>query len=71
MMMGFPFSSKEAVKANKDIFETIYHAALEESCEIAKRDGSYSTFDGSPASQYFTVRYRGVDRSGNDTTGGG
>jgi ribonucleoside-diphosphate reductase subunit M1 len=51
MMMGFPFSSKEAVKANKDIFETIYHAALEESCEIAKRDGSYSTFDGSPASQ--------------------
>jgi ribonucleoside-diphosphate reductase alpha chain len=51
MMMGFPFSSKESVKMNKDIFETIYHAALEESCEIAKRDGPYSTFVGSPASQ--------------------
>jgi ribonucleoside-diphosphate reductase alpha chain len=49
--MGFPFSSKESVHINKNIFETIYHAALEESCDIAKRDGAYSTFAGSPASQ--------------------
>jgi ribonucleoside-diphosphate reductase subunit M1 len=71
MMMGFPFSSKEAVKANKDIFETIYHAALEESCEIAKRDGSYSTFDGSPASQgILQFDMWGVDPERNDTTGG-
>ena len=33
------------------IFQTIYHAALTESCQIAKVDGRYSTFDGSPASQ--------------------
>mgnify|MGYP003346833687 CR=1 FL=1 len=33
------------------IFETIYHAALTESCELAMRDGPYTTFQGSPASQ--------------------
>jgi ribonucleoside-diphosphate reductase subunit M1 len=58
MMMGFPFSSKEAVKANKDIFETIYHAALEESCEIAKRDGS-ARLTVLPQVRVFTVRYVG------------
>jgi ribonucleoside-diphosphate reductase alpha chain len=51
MLMGFSFTSPEANKMNKDIFETIYHSALEESCEIAIRDGYYETFPGSPASE--------------------
>jgi ribonucleoside-diphosphate reductase alpha chain len=51
MLMRFPFDSEEAVQLNKDIFETIYHAALTESNAIAERDGAYSTFAGSPASK--------------------
>lgn len=51
LLMRFPFDSPEARKLNKDIFETIYHAAISESCELAKQHGAYSTFDGSPASQ--------------------
>jgi ribonucleotide reductase alpha subunit len=51
MMLGFPFASDEARRLNKQIFETIYHAALEESCDLARRDGAYETFIGSPASQ--------------------
>ena len=36
---------------NKDIFETIYHAALEASCELAEKLGPYETYEGSPVSQ--------------------
>jgi ribonucleotide reductase alpha subunit len=36
---------------NKQIFETMYHAALEASCELAASEGPYSTYAGSPASQ--------------------
>lgn len=36
---------------NNKIFETIYHAAMETSMEIAKVDGPYSTFKGSPLSE--------------------
>ena len=49
--MRFPFDSPEAKQLNKDIFETIYFAALTESNEIAKVEGAYQTFEGSPASQ--------------------
>ena len=51
LMLGLSFSSEEAKKINKDIFETIYHAALDKSCELAEKDGQYETFVGSPASQ--------------------
>ena len=51
MLMGIPFHSDEAKLTNKRIFETIYHAALEKSCELAQRDGPYETFAGSPASK--------------------
>ena len=51
MMMNHNFSSEESKQINRNIFETIYHAALECSCEISQKDGPYSTFDGSPASQ--------------------
>ena len=51
MTLGMPFLSEEAKKMNKHIFETIYHGALEASCELAKLEGPYETFSGSPASQ--------------------
>ena len=49
--MRFPFESADAMKLNRDIFETMYHAALEASCEVAKKEGSYETFAGSPLSK--------------------
>lgn len=51
ILMRMPFDSDEAKKLNTDIFETIYNAALEESCTLAQKDGSYTTFAGSPASK--------------------
>jgi ribonucleoside-diphosphate reductase alpha chain len=51
MMMDVAFDSDEAAKTNRDIFETIYHASLEKSCELAVSEGKYETFDGSPASK--------------------
>jgi len=49
--MRIPFESAEARKLNKEIFETYYFAALTGSMELAKRDGPYSTFKGSPLSE--------------------
>jgi ribonucleoside-diphosphate reductase alpha chain len=49
MLMGLPFTSEGARAINRDIFETIYHAAVSESCEMAKVEGPYETFRGSPA----------------------
>merc|ERR1719247_283569 len=49
--MRLPFESEEAKKLNEDIFEAIYFAACEASCELAERDGPYETFTGSPASK--------------------
>lgn len=49
--MKLPFESPEALKLNTDIFETIYHAAMETSMEIAIEEGPYSTFKGSPLSE--------------------
>lgn len=51
ILLNIPFSSDKAKEINIRIFQTIYHAALTESCQIAKVDGRYSTFDGSPASE--------------------
>ena len=45
------FDSDEAKAINARIFETMYHAALEASCELAGGEGAYETFEGSPASQ--------------------
>jgi ribonucleoside-diphosphate reductase alpha subunit len=49
MMLGVSFDSPEARQMNKDIFATIYHAALEESCELALEEGTYESFRDSPA----------------------
>ncbi|MDM1406792.1 ribonucleoside-diphosphate reductase subunit alpha [Myroides sp. DF42-4-2] len=51
MMLRLPFESEEAQALNRDIFETIYYAALEASMNLAKESGSYETFAGSPLSQ--------------------
>ena len=49
--MGFPFESDEARELNKKISETIYYGALEASNEIARKNGTYSTYEGSPISK--------------------
>jgi ribonucleoside-diphosphate reductase alpha chain len=51
ILMRYPFESEEAKQLNKDIFETIYYAALSASRDLAKKDGAYETFPGSPASK--------------------
>ena len=51
MMMNIPFHSEEARVLNREIFETIYYAAVNASMTLAARDGPYETFPGSPASQ--------------------
>jgi ribonucleoside-diphosphate reductase alpha chain len=51
MMMNLPFDSPRAKELNKEIFETIYYAALSESAHLATIHGAYETFAGSPASK--------------------
>ncbi len=51
ILMKYPFDSPEAKKLNKEIFETIYFAAVTESNALAAVDGSYESYPGSPASQ--------------------
>lgn len=51
LALRMPFDSPEARKLNIQIFETIYHAALEASCELAEKLGPYQTYEGSPVSK--------------------
>ncbi|KAF2184399.1 ribonucleoside-diphosphate reductase-like protein subunit large [Zopfia rhizophila CBS 207.26] len=51
LALRLPFESPEAKKLNIQIFETIYHAALTASCNLAKELGPYKTYEGSPVSQ--------------------
>ena len=51
IMLRMPFTSDEAKKLNQEIFETLYFAAVTASMEMAKEEGPYSTFKGSPISQ--------------------
>jgi len=51
MLLDLAFSSDEARTLNRRIFETMYHAALTASCDLAEQHGAYSSFAGSPASQ--------------------
>ena len=51
LALRLPFDSPEAKHLNKQIFETIYHAALTASCALAKDLGPYATYQGSPVSQ--------------------
>ena len=49
--MGYDFDGEEGRKLNAMIFECMYHASLEASCEIAERDGTYDSYEGSPMSE--------------------
>lgn len=51
ILLRMPFTSDEAKKLNQEIFETLYFAAVTASMEMAKEEGPYSTFAGSPISQ--------------------
>ena len=51
ILMRFPFESEEAKKLNREVFETIYYAAMTASKDLAKVDGPYESFAGSPVSQ--------------------
>ena len=50
-IMHYPYDSDQARTLNKHIFETIYYSALSESIALAKKDGTYSTYVGSPLSK--------------------
>ncbi len=50
-MLGLPYESEEAKTINKDIFETIYYASIKASCDLAKEQGTYATYQGSPISE--------------------
>lgn len=50
-MLGLPYESDEAKMLNKEIFETIYYASIKASCDLAKEQGTYATYEGSPISQ--------------------
>ncbi len=51
MEMKIPYESQEAIELNKKMFETIYFASLSESCELAKKYGTYASYEGSPMSK--------------------
>jgi ribonucleotide reductase alpha subunit len=60
--LRYPFTSPEAKVLNKKIFECIQYHALKTSCELAKVDGTYSSFDGSPSSKgMFQHNMWGID----------
>jgi ribonucleoside-diphosphate reductase alpha chain len=50
-MIGIAYDSDEAKSLNKEIFETIYYASIKASCDLAKSQGTYVTYEGSPISQ--------------------
>ncbi len=51
IMLRHPFESEEARQLNRDIFETIYYAAMTASKDLAKEEGAYESFEGSPVSK--------------------
>jgi ribonucleoside-diphosphate reductase subunit M1 len=51
LLLGMPFDSPQAAELNRQIFETIYYAALRTSMQLSKAEGPYSTYEGSPVSQ--------------------
>ena len=68
MSLDIPFHSEEARVLNREIFETIYYAALKASMTLAARHGPYETFPGSPASQgILQFDMWGVDPTAADT----
>ena len=50
IQLRLPFDSPQAIQLNKEIFETIYYAAVTASKDLAAVDGAYETYEGSPMS---------------------
>jgi ribonucleoside-diphosphate reductase alpha chain len=50
-LLGITYDSDDAKSLNKEIFETIYYASIKASCDLAKVEGAYPTFAGSPISE--------------------
>jgi ribonucleoside-diphosphate reductase alpha chain len=67
-MLSIPFESEEADKLQTEIFETIYYAALVSSKDIAKENGAYETFQGSPLSEGI-FQYQLWGKTDKDTSG--
>ena len=67
-MLSIPFESEEADKLQTEIFETIYYAALVSSKDIAKENGTYETFQGSPLSEGI-FQYQLWGKTDKDTSG--
>ena len=51
ILLRLPFESDLAKILNKNIFETIYFAAMTASKDLAIKEGAYSSFQGSPLSK--------------------
>ena len=51
IMLRLPFTSDAAKELNQEIFETLYFAAVTASMEMAKEEGAYSSYEGSPISK--------------------
>jgi ribonucleoside-diphosphate reductase alpha chain len=51
IMMGLPFESEQARALNREVFETIYYASMTASKDLAKLNGPYETYEGSPVSK--------------------
>ena len=51
ILLRMPFDSDEARQLNKEIFETLYFAAMSASMELAKEQGTYKSYEGSPVSK--------------------
>ena len=49
--LNLSYDSEEAKGLNKEIFETIYYASIKASCDLAKEQGTYATYKGSPISE--------------------
>jgi ribonucleoside-diphosphate reductase alpha chain len=67
-MLSLPFESENADKLQTDIFETIYFAALASSKDVAKENGAYETFNGSPLSEGI-FQYQLWGKSDKDLSG--
>ena len=50
-LLSLPYDSDEAKQLNKEIFETIYYSAMRASCDLAKEQGAYTSYEGSPISK--------------------
>lgn len=51
IQMRYPFDSPEAKQLNQEVFETIYYASMTASKDLAKENGPYETYEGSPVSE--------------------